>query len=246
VLGTFSARSYFGVAFERVYIGERRQATGSFGSLLDDAEHGYPLLRQRGDHKRRATIERGCKPLLSPGRVYRTRDLEAWSVSAPRLAKRLVSEDELVPLGHGLFAHPKRGRFGVVPPSDDAILRAFLDDTPFVLTGPDRWNALGLGSTAVFAMPLVYNTKRSGVFELGGRKFMLRRVAFPEAAPAEWFVVDLIEHADQVGASRSDLTKSLARALASGRFDRARLRAMADRYARRATRALIESAMTLR
>jgi hypothetical protein len=186
------------------------------------------------------------KPQLSPGRVYRTRDLEAWSRNAPRLAKRLVGEGELVQLAPGLFVHPKRGRFGVVPPSDEVILRAFLNDTPFVLTGPARWNALGLGSTAVFAMPLVYNTKRSGVFELGGRKFMLRRVVFPEVAPMEWFVVDLLEHADQAGASRSELAKSLAQALASGRFNRVRLRTMADRYATRATRALVESAMTPR
>src|SRR3990170_8802520 len=82
---------------------------------------------------------------------------------------------------HGLFVHPRRGRFGVVPPSDEELLRAFLCGAPFVLTGPDRWNALGLGTTAVFAAPLVYNTKRSGTFELGGRRFVLRRVAFPGA-----------------------------------------------------------------
>jgi hypothetical protein len=91
-----------------------------------------------------------------------------------------VESGELVPLAHGLFAHPKRGRFGTVPPSDDGIMRAFLDDTPFVLTGPDKWNALGLGTTALFAEPLVYNTKRSGRFVLGCRAFQLRRVAFPE------------------------------------------------------------------
>jgi hypothetical protein len=55
-------------------------------------------------------------------------------------------------------------------------MRAFLDGGPFVFTSPERWNALGLGSTAVFAAPLVYNTKRSGAFELGGRRFVLRRV----------------------------------------------------------------------
>ena len=182
-------------------------------------------------------------PELAPGRVYRTRDLEHWTANAPRLAKRLVKSGELVPLAHGLFAHPKRGRFGTVPPADDEIMRAFLDNTPFVLTGPDRWNALGLGTTAVFAEPLVYNQKRSGRFVLGGRVFQLRRVAFPEAPPPEWYVVDLLEHADQAGAARSDLVNALVRALAAGRFDRDRLRTMAVRYATRATRALLDSAM---
>ena len=148
-----------------------------------------------------------------------------------------------MPLAHGLFAHPKRGRFGVVSPSDEEILRAFLDDTPFVFTGPERWNALGLGSTAIFAMPLVYNTKRSGMFELGGRKFLLRRVAFPEVPPPEWYVVDLVEHADQAGVARSTVMKALTVAVANGRFDRNKLRAMAERYATRVTRALVESAI---
>lgn len=182
-------------------------------------------------------------PELEPGRVYRTRDLAAWSANAPRLAKRLVRDGALLPLAHGLFVHPRRGRFGVVPPSDEELLRAFLCGAPFVLTGPDRWNALGLGTTAVFAAPLVYNTKRSGTFELGGRRFVLRRVAFPESPPPEWFVVDLFEHAEQAGASRADLAAALGRALARGAFDRERLREMAERYGTRATRALVESAL---
>ena len=147
-----------------------------------------------------------------------------------------------MPLAYGLFAHPKRGRFGAVPPTDEELMRAFLDGAPFVFTGPDRWNALGLGSTALFARPLVYNTKRSGTFELGGRRFLLRRVAFPDTPP-EWFVVDLLEHADQAGASRADLASALGRALARRAFNRGRLRAMAREYGTLATLALVESAL---
>ena len=180
-------------------------------------------------------------PILEPGRVYRTRELKAWGINAPRLAKRLVRERKLVPLAPGLFAHPKRGRFGAVPPSDEELMRAFLEGAPFVFTGPDRWNALGLGTTAVFAAPLVYNTKRSGTFDFGGRRFELRRVAFPENPPPEWFVVDLIEHADQAGASRSELASSLAKALARKTFSRNRLTEMAKRYATKSTQALVSS-----
>jgi hypothetical protein len=89
----------------------------------------------------------------------------------------------------------------------------------------------------------VYNTKRSGTFTLGGRRFVLRRVAFPENPPAEWFVVDLIEHAEQAGASRADLGAALTRALARRAFDRDRLREMAKRYGTRATQALVEAAL---
>jgi hypothetical protein len=122
-------------------------------------------------------------------------------------------------------------------------MRAFLNGAPFVFTGPDRWNALGLGTTAVFAAPLVYNTKRSGTFELGGRRFVLRRVAFPPDPPPEWFVVDLFEHAEQAGASRAELTVMLGRALERGVFDRERLKEMAKRYGNKATQACVLSAL---
>jgi hypothetical protein len=187
-----------------------------------------------------------AQPKLEPGRVYRTRDFQRWSANAPRLAKRLVREGALVTVAYGLFAHPRRGRFGDVPPSDEELMRAFLDGGRFVFTGPDRWNALGLGSTAVFAVPLVSNAKRTGTFELGGRRFVLRRVAFPENPRPEWFVVDLLEHAEEAGASRADLAAALRRALLRGAFDRDRLRAMAERYGTRATEVLVRSALAAR
>lgn len=182
-------------------------------------------------------------PHLEPGRVYRTRDLASWSANPPRLARRLVGQGQLVPLAHGLFAHPRSSRFGAVPPLDEEIMRAFLDGGAFVFTGPERWNALGLGTTAAFAVPLVYNTKRSGSFTFGNRRFVLRRVAFPENPPSEWFVVDLLEHADQAAASPAEIAQVLTRALARGRFDRDRLREMANRYGSRATKALVEGAL---
>jgi hypothetical protein len=182
-------------------------------------------------------------PSLEPGRVYRTRELAAWSTNAPRLARRLVDEGVLMPLAQGLFAHPRQSRFGPVPPSDEAIMRAFLDGGPFVFTGPERWNALGLGTTAAFALPLVYNTKRSGTFAFGNRRFVLRRVAFPEHPPAEWFVIDLLEHAEQAAASPAEVAQALANAVARGRFDRERLRELARRYGSRATQALVDCAV---
>lgn len=122
-------------------------------------------------------------------------------------------------------------------------MRAFLDGGPFVFTGPDRWNALGLGTTALFAAPLVYNTKRSGAFELGGRRFILRRVAFPRRPTPEWYVVDLLEHADEVGASRDEIAASLRAALRRGAFDPERLRDAANSYGAKATQALVEDAL---
>jgi hypothetical protein len=185
-------------------------------------------------------------PPLEPGRVYRTRDLARWSTNPPRLAKRLVREGVLVPMVHGLFACPERGRFGVIPPSDEELMRAFLDGSPFVFTGSDRWNALGLGTTAVFATRLVYNTKRSGLFDFGGRRFLLRRVAFPESPPVEWFVIDLFEHAEQAAAAPAALAAALTTALAQGKFDNERLAAMAQRFGSRPTQKFVNDALEAR
>jgi hypothetical protein len=156
-----------------------------------------------------------------------------------------VRDRELVPLGRGLFFHPKTGRFGQVPPGDEELLRGFLGRTPYVVSGPEAWNALGLGTTAVFVAPLVYNQKRSGLFVLGGRPFDLHRRAFPRSPAPEWFVVDLFENADQAGASRTELTSALARALTRRAFDRQHLREMAERFGTKATQRAIGVALSI-
>lgn len=148
-----------------------------------------------------------------------------------------------MPLAHGLYAAPEKSRFGPAPPSDDELMRGFLGGAPFIFTGPERWNALRLGSTGLFAHQLVYNTKRSGTFDLGGRRFVLRRVRFPRKPTSEWYVVDLFEHADEAGASMSDLRASLHEALRRGDFDATRLRDAAADYGTLATRELIEDAL---
>ena len=155
-----------------------------------------------------------------------------------------MDEGRLEPLAHGLFVHLKRGRFGVVAPTDEQVMRAFLGG-PFVLTGPERWNALGLGTSAAFAVQLVYNTKRSGEFPLGGRRFLLRRVAFPKDPSPEWFVVDLLQHAEQAAADRDELEAALAGAVRRRRFDPERLRTMAGEYGSRDTQKRVASAFAL-
>ena len=76
-------------------------------------------------------------------------------------------------------------------------MRGYLGGSSFVRTGSERWNALVVGSTAVHSLTIVYNTKRSGEVVLGGRRFLLRRVRLPKNPPAEWFAIDLLEHAGQ-------------------------------------------------
>jgi len=110
-------------------------------------------------------------------------------------------------------------------------------------TGPERWNPLGLWTNALFSAPLVYNAKRSGTFDLGGRRFVLRRVAFPGEPTPEWYVIDLLENAGSAGASRVDLANALERAVAERKFNPERLVDAARRYGTRKTREFIERAL---
>lgn len=101
---------------------------------------------------------------LEEGEVYRTKDLRKLSSNPTRLAQRLVQEGKLLKLRNGLFQVPKKGAFGCVPPSEDAILKALFGSRPYLKTGPSVWNSLGLGTTAVETIPLVYNKTKTDAF----------------------------------------------------------------------------------
>lgn len=184
-----------------------------------------------------------AQPALQPGRAYRTRDLRRWSANPTRLARRLVHEGKLREAAHGLYYAPIPSKFGLAPADDEELLRAFLGDEPFVVTGPPKWNALGLGSTSMFAMTLVYNTRRTGEVVLDGRRFLMRRVYFPEDPTPEWFVIDLLQHHDMAGVALSELREGLVASLRLGRWDRRRLREMAETYGTKATLALVQEAL---
>jgi hypothetical protein len=188
-------------------------------------------------------VSTAAQPILEPGRAYRTRELRRWGKNPTRLARRLVQEGKLREAARGLFYAPLPSRFGEAPPPDEALLRTFLNNRPFVITGPPRWNALGLGSTAMFAATLVYNTERTGEFTLDGRRFLLRRVLFPDAPSAEWYIVDLLQHHEMAGASLSELRRRLVAKLRRGCWDSAILFEMADCYGTKATAALVEGAI---
>ena len=183
------------------------------------------------------------RPKLKAGKVYRTSELARFGTNPPRIAKRLVSEGQLRPLAHGLFVHPEISKFGEVPPGKEELMRGYLKGRPFIFSGPDQWNALDLGSTAMFAAQSVYNHVRSGEVLLGGRRFILRRVAFPENPPPEYFAVDLIKNHRKAGVSREVIRKKLADAVARGRLKRSRLRRQAKRFGTKAIRECVEEAI---
>ena len=178
-----------------------------------------------------------------PGRVFRTRELAHLSANPTRTAKRWVDEGLCTRLRNGLYAIPEMTKFGPAPADRRDLLQAFLDGDPFVVTGPPVWNSLGLGSTQMFAHPLIYNRKRSGLFNLDGRTFELRRVRFPDHPSVEWFVVDLLENLDSVCLDPMEMEQNLAAHLAEGAYDREILTHMAKEFGTKATQALVRKAM---
>jgi hypothetical protein len=184
-----------------------------------------------------------ARPRLRPGKTYRTHELRRFGANPTRLARRLVREGELQQAAHGLYYAPVKSRFGQAPPSDEEILRGFLEDTPFAITGPPKWNALGLGATAMYASTLAYNQKRTGEFNFDGRRFLLRRVRFPKKPSPEWFAIDLLQHHDMAGVSIAELRGRLVATLRQGRWDRGRLLAMAEQYGTKATVAVVEQCL---
>lgn len=182
---------------------------------------------------------------LQPGRVYRTEEFRRWGANPARLADRLVRERRLVRLAHGMFLVPQTTKFGVAPPAAAEVLRALLKGDEYATTGPERWNALGLGATTVSPLLWIYNRKRSGDFELGGLRLHLRRVAFPSRPSPEWLVVDLLENLSVAGVEASVVETRLAAALAQRRFDARALKEMAACYGAQRTRDLVERATRL-
>ena len=176
---------------------------------------------------------------MIPGRVYRTRELRAFSANPTRWARALVARGELRKLAQGLYSRPERTFFGAVPPAEQEVLRAFFGSHKFLLTGPYYWNALDLGATTLWAVSLVYNDQRTCEVTLGGQRYLLRRTRFPIAPSAEWYVVDFLHNIDAAGADPDLAEALLVRALKRGRFDLARLRATTVEYARPEVRARI-------
>ncbi len=180
---------------------------------------------------------------LKPGKVYRTEDLYRYGKNPTRLAEKLVRAGQLRRLRKGVYYAPQGSAFGEVPPSESEFFKSYFRGRPYLQTGPSVWNALGLGTTAVEVVSLIYNTTRTGQLQLGSRHFELRRVRFPRRPTAEYFVVDLLENADRAGMDLETVRRALKAAMMARRFDSKRILAMASKYGTRFTQRFVHDTM---
>lgn len=180
---------------------------------------------------------------LHPGRVYRRADLAQWSRSVDRHARALVDEGVLQKIRNGLYYYPKPSVFGRVPPDELDLVRTFLKEDDFLLTSPNAYNALGLGTTQIYNRRVVYNHKRHGQFTLGGMPFEFRRKPrFPKRLTEEFLLVDLLNNLSELA---EDPTAVRERAHVKAKeLDATKLRRAARDYGKVATRKFFEQVLS--
>lgn len=153
---------------------------------------------------------------LRPGQVYRRQDVARWSTAVDRHLKQLVEDGTLTKLAGGLYGYPKQTVFGKAPAEDDKLVEAFLKDDRFLLASPNAYNSLGVGTTQLYDKTVVYNHKRHGDFQLGGRKFTFRvKPSFPRSLTMEFLLVDLVNNVDQLAESKQEVLARVAERAAS-------------------------------
>ncbi len=149
---------------------------------------------------------------LNPGQVYRRADIEKWSNAVDRHLNQLQKEKTLFKLSGGMYYCPKKSPFGPVPPSDYELVKAFLKDDRFLLTTPNAYNSLGVGTTQLYNETVVYNHKRHGIFKLGVRSFrFVLKHHFPSDLSDEFLLVDLVDHINQLAENRERILNLVKR-----------------------------------
>jgi len=188
------------------------------------------------------TALENVKTKLKQGQVYRRADLEKLSRSVDRDVAALVNEGVLQKVGGGLYQCPQASRFGTLPANTDKLLTSFLKDDDYLLTSPNDYNSLGLGTTQLYNYQVVYNHKRHGRFELGGQLFEFqRKPRFPKKASPEFLLVDLVNNLGKLAEDR-DAVLARVRACVS-EMDIKRLNAALKNFAKVGTRKFFEEVL---
>jgi hypothetical protein len=150
------------------------------------------------------------KKHLKQGQVYRRADMAQWSNAVDRHIAQLVKEGFLEKLSPGLYHVPRKTAFGDAPPDDEALVRTFLKDDDFLLTSPNAYNALGVGTTQLYNRRVVYNHKRHGTFTLGGKKFFFHaKHRFPRKLTKEFLLVDLVNNLDKLAEDQDQVLNNV-------------------------------------
>ncbi|HLZ42566.1 MAG TPA: hypothetical protein VKQ11_16475 [Candidatus Sulfotelmatobacter sp.] len=149
---------------------------------------------------------------LRPGRVYRRGALLSWSQGIDRHLKELTIDGTLQKLRTGLYYCPRKFEFGEAPADEHELVKAFLRTDRFVVTSPNAYNQLGLGTTQLYNKRVVYNQKRHGTFRFGNRLVTFeRRSNIPRQLTPEFLLVDLVNELDQLAEDQDAILSRVRR-----------------------------------
>jgi hypothetical protein len=151
------------------------------------------------------------KKQLKQGAVYRRSELTAFSNAVDRHVQELVAEGTLKKLAPGLYYYPHVSVFGEVPPDEESLVRSFLKDDEFLITSPNDYNSLGIGTSQLYNKKIVYNHKRHGEFKLGGKLFFFHaKHRFPKIITTEYLLIDLINNIDTLAEDSDTILKNVS------------------------------------
>jgi len=166
---------------------------------------------------------------LKAGKVYRRADLLPYTTAPDRHLSLLVREGSLTKVSQGVYYVPRNTDFGVPPPDDKTLVNSFLKDNRFLILSPNMYNMLGIGTTQLYNDRVVYNHKRHGIFELGGRKFRFhRKQDFPAVVTKEFLLVDLVSNLKTLAEDENTLLQNVKRKAAE--MDSKKLGKVVDKY----------------
>jgi hypothetical protein len=148
---------------------------------------------------------------LVKGQVYRRTELANWSKSVDRHLNELVQEGTLQKLSQGLYYYPNESVFGKTPPDENVLVLNFLKDHRFLLTSPNAYNSLGVGTTQLYNVRTVYNHKRHGEFNFGNQTFHFRiKPHFPKKVTDDFLLVDLVNNLEELAEDKTEVLKKIS------------------------------------
>lgn len=175
---------------------------------------------------------------MRAGSVFRRARLLSYSNNLDRDLATLVAQNKLKKVYPGLYYKPKCSRFGVLPPTDVSLVKAFLKKK-FLMYSWNDYNALGLGLTQLYNQVVVYNHERHGVITLANRSFDFKRSnkGFPATLSREFLLVDLLNNVKYLTEDVGDLESRIQKKIMD--FDHDKLLFLADCYGKIGTKKLI-------
>ncbi len=180
------------------------------------------------------------KKRLRPGKVYRREDLLVWSTSVDRHLQVLVNDGKLEKLSQGLYYSPKESAFGKTPPEEQELIERFLKTDRFLITSPNLYNSLGIGTTQLYNNRVVYNNKRHGLVKLGNREYQFHfKLDFPNTLSKEFLMVDLFNNLESLAEDSKLVLAKAAKKIPT--LDQRKLGQAVKRYGHIATKKIFAS-----